>query len=238
MRYFGSSQQANGRMVGLGQGDDVKPDNEIIGVVPIAKYASIRELPTVLLYLPFLQDNSPSDVTFYIHTYSDSAVLTGEIRNAVAQVEPGLPIQDLTTLDAQVNKNLWIERLTSVLSMSFCTLATVLAAIGLYAVVAFSVTQRTREIGIRMALGADQSGVVKAILTDVLILASAGLGIGLPLSLVLSHYLQSLLFDVSGHDPVVLLVVLVALSLVIVVSAWIPARRASRINPVTALNAE
>ena len=225
-------------MVGLGQGDDVKPDNEIIGVVPIAKYASVRELPTVLLYLPFLQDNSPSDVTFYIHTYSDSAVLTGEIRNAVAQVEPGLPIQDLTTLDAQVNKNLWIERLTSVLSMSFCTLATVLAAIGLYAVVAFSVTQRTREIGIRMALGADQSGVVKAILTDVLILASAGLGIGLPLSLVLSHYLQSLLFDVSGHDPVVLLVVLVALSLVIVVSAWIPARRASRINPVTALNAE
>ena len=122
--------------------------------------------------------------------------------------------------------------------MSFCTLATVLAAIGLYAVVAFSVTQRTREIGIRMALGADQSGVVKAILTDVLILASAGLGIGLPLSLVLSHYLQSLLFDVSGHDPVVLLVVLVALSLVIVLSAWIPARRASRINPVTALNAE
>jgi len=153
-------------------------------------------------------------------------------------MDPNLPVEQLKTLAIQVRENVFLDRMISTLSTSFALLATMLAAIGLYGVLAFTVAQRTREIGVRMALGANAGTVRSMVLRQVGWMAVLGAVVGLGGALALGRGAQSLLFGLEGHDPMVILIATVALGVVAFVAAYIPALRASRIDPMKALRFE
>jgi ABC-type antimicrobial peptide transport system permease subunit len=154
------------------------------------------------------------------------------------QLDPSLALVALRTMDQQIDDSLSNERMVTLLAISFGVLATLLAGVGLYGVLAYSTAQRTREIGIRIALGSSRSAVARIVLVDVLALAAIGILIGVPVAFALSSLLRSQLFGVSPADPVSLLAAVLLVSAVALVAALIPARRAATIDPVTALRTE
>jgi ABC-type antimicrobial peptide transport system permease subunit len=160
------------------------------------------------------------------------------IQDAVKRLDPNLPLEDLRTMNEQVRNNVFIDRLITTLSASFAVLATVLAAIGLYGVLAYTVSQRTREIGLRMALGAAPGRVRVMVLKQVGWMTLVGGGIGLAAAVYLVRLAQSLLFQLEGSDPVVLGASAAVLTLVALAAGVLPAQRASRIDPMTALRYE
>jgi ABC-type antimicrobial peptide transport system permease subunit len=153
----------------------------------------------------------------------------------VAGLDPNLPVEDLRTMEQQVKDNVFLDRVISVLSASFAVLATLLAAVGLYGVLAYTVAQRTREIGLRMALGAEPGRVRGMVLRQVGVMAVIGGIIGLGAALTAGYYARSLLFELQNHDPVVLAGSAIGLTAVALIAGLIPAHRASRIDPMTAL---
>jgi ABC-type antimicrobial peptide transport system permease subunit len=177
-------------------------------------------------------------VTFYIRTANPSAGIFATLRGIVAKLDGSMPIYDLKTLENQLDETLSTERLIASLSAVFGLLATVLAALGLYGVMAFVVARRTREIGLRMALGAPKSRVLWLVMREVLILLGAGLLVGVPGAYVLSRYVSSQLFGVTSGDIWTGVASLALLAIVAVVSGLVPARRASAIDPITALRYE
>jgi ABC-type antimicrobial peptide transport system permease subunit len=157
---------------------------------------------------------------------------------AIARLDPNLPVEELKTLPQQVRENVFLDRMISTLSASFAFVATLLAAIGLYGVLAYSVTQRTREIGVRMALGADSRKVRSMVLRQVGVMVLIGGTIGIAGALALGRGAKSLLFEIKGHDPVVLALSAVLLAFVALAAGYVPALRASRIDPMQALRYE
>ncbi len=211
---------------------------EIVGVVRDARYVSLREKKTpYFAYVPIAQSDIFS-LALHVRSTGDAEKLAGALREQVRQVDPRLPVHDVTTLAAQIDQSLLQEQMMAVLVTSFGAMATVLAALGLYGVLAFSVTRRTKEIGIRIALGAQASQVSTLILRHTALLIGAGLLLGAAGSLAISGVVRSLLFGVTPNDPLSLALAAVTLIAISMLAAYLPARRAARIDPLEALREE
>jgi putative ABC transport system permease protein len=235
--YFGSPQAAMGRVVNFGNVKD--PINTtIVGVVGDTKHSGVRDPIRRTVYRALYQSTQPNFTTFLLRTWQTPAAIEGSIRASMQQLDPKLALGKLRTMDDLIADNLSSERLVALLSISFGVLAILLTAIGLYGVLAYSTAQRTREIGVRMALGSDRRSVVRLVLGDVLWLAGISIAITLPLSFLFSHMLRSQLFGVSAYDPITVVAGTILVALVALLAASLPARRAASIEPMKALRTE
>ena len=211
---------------------------EIVGVVKNAKYSDVkREIPP-LFFIPYRQDDTVGAINFYVRTAGEPGPFVANIPKVITRLDANLPVVDLRTLPQQVRENVFLDRFISVLSASFAGLATILAAVGLYGVLAYTVSQRTREIGLRMALGAAPSRVRWMVLRQVGVMVAAGGAIGLAVAVGVGWVAQSLLFELQGSDPLVLIAAAVSLSMVAFAAGFIPAHRASQVDPMSALRYE
>jgi ABC-type antimicrobial peptide transport system permease subunit len=174
----------------------------------------------------------------YVRTAGDAGKMTASVRQAIQDVDRSVLISDIKTLELQIEEDLDTDRLLAILSTFFSLLATVLASIGLYGVMAYSVARRTRDMGIRMALGAERRDVLWLVLRQAMVLVAIGMAIGVPVTLALVRLVSSLLFGLKANDPVALVLAGVTLGVVAVVASYLPARRASRLDPMTALRYE
>jgi putative ABC transport system permease protein len=238
-RHFcGSPQTCIGRRMGQGAGDKTKLGTEIIGVVRDASHYSVRGEPVATMFLPVRQIPRSDDLTYYLRSYGDPTQTLLAVRSALRQVDPGLAPTALRTMQGQIDLSLQNERLIALLAVSFGALATLLAGIGLYGVLAYSTAQRTHEIGIRMALGSSRIAVSSLILKDVLRLAALGIVLAIPIALALGRLIRAQLFGVTPADPLILASVVAVISTVAFLAALIPARRAAAVEPTTALRTE
>jgi predicted permease len=222
----------------LGRGREQEIDTEIVGLVADAKYSEIKEPVPPQLYLPYRQNEELATINFYVRSAGDPAALLPQIRTVVSRLDGNLPIENLRTMTSQVQESVVLDRMLTILSAAFAILATVLAAIGLYGVVSYRVSQRTREIGLRMALGADGPRVRLLILRQVAIMAVPGALAGIAAALGLGRLAASLLFELEGHDPLVIAAATLLLGLVALGAGLVPAQRAASIDPMQALRSE
>jgi predicted permease len=219
-----------------GSGPDAKPDIEIVGVVSNFSYRGLRE-QSEQAYFPYLEGNDAGG-TFYVKVNGTPETALHTVRAIIRGVDPTLPIVDFRTLNQQVNRSLNTEHMLATLSSSFSAVALLLSLVGLYGVMSFVVTQRTREIGIRLALGAQRRSAVWLVLRDALAMIISGVAIALPLVWALGRLVESQLYDVTPTDPIVIMTAILILGLAALLAAWIPARRASGVDPVEALRVE
>jgi predicted permease len=210
------------------------PGYEIIGVVGDAKYNSLRREIHAMMYMP----QSFGGASFELRTAADPQAILPAIREVVAQVNTNLPLFDVSTESEQIDRLLFQERLVARLSSFFALLALVLACVGLYGLLSYEVSRRTREIGIRMALGAHPGNVLKLVLRQGILLAIVGAAAGIGVALGVTRYLASMLYDVHANDPLTMIAVALLLTLVALAACYIPARRAMRVDPLVALRYE
>lgn len=254
-KYFGGPAKAIGRMMANGSGGSNSPFNiQIVGVARDARHVNVRDEVQQRVFTPFSQKirwvsdpktgksvqvpDEPGYLTYYVRTWQPSATAMGTIRGALQNVDSKLVLDAFRTMDAQIDRSIDTERMIALLASSFGILAAILAAVGLYGVLAYSTAQRTREIGVRMALGASRTSVVRMVLREVLWLAGTGVLVAVPISIVLSRFMRSQLFGVSHYDPFTLIGVVFVVTLVAVAAALLPARRAAGIDPMKALRYE
>jgi len=236
-RYFGGADPL-GRHIGMGIDPGTKTDIQIVGVVGDTKYESMREEIPYELYIPSDQKAFAGGGTVYVRSQDDPTRVFNALRAAVGGVDPGVPMYDMRTLDHQMEISLLAERLLAALSTVFGFLATLLAALGLYGVMAFMVSRRTREIGIRMALGAGQGSVVWMVLRETLTLAGVGVAIGLVGATAVTRLIQAQLFGVRPTDWITMIAASLGIAAVTALAGYIPARRATAIDPMGALRWE
>jgi predicted permease len=236
-RYYFKDQNPVGRRFGLGRREGGFPI-EIVGVVRDGKAASMREKPRRFVYVPYMQEESIGALTFYVRSSVEPDSFAARLRAAVGRVEATLPVTELKTMKAQIGESLFVERMVAALSAAFGLLATILAAIGLYGVMSYAVAQRTREIGLRVALGADSRSVLLLMLREVAILAGLGIAIGLPGGFGLGKLVEAQLYGMSARDPLTFLAATLALVATALVAGLVPAVRAARVDPMTALRYE
>jgi predicted permease len=234
-RHFFGEQTAIGRHIGFGGGPGTKLDLEIIGVAADTLYEGPREGVRRQVFVPNFGNNS---VTFYVRTSVDSKTTFQAIREAVKRLDASLPVSELKTLEGQLDETLLTARLIALLSAGFGLLATTLAAIGLYGVMAFFVGQRTKELGVRLALGAQRRSVIWLVMREVFILLSIGLIIGVPAAIGLGRFVSTQLYGIQGNDPWIAAAMVLLLTAAAVAAGFIPAHRASRIDPILALRFE
>jgi len=227
-----------GHRIGMGGDPGTKTDITIVGVVGDTKYENLRREIPVEVYIPYRQLSIAGQMTAYVRTQRDPGQVFAAVRRAIHELDPNLPLYDMRTLEEQVERSLSTERLVASLSTVFGALATFLAAIGLYGVMAYSVTRRTREIGIRMALGADRGRVIWLVMREVLTLLAIGMSAGLIASWILTQFVASQLYGISRNDPRTLIAAIAALLLISALAGYAPGRRATRIHPMEALRWE
>jgi predicted permease len=232
--FCGIPQACLGRMMASG-GGDVKLDTQIVGVVRDTRHTGIRQPVVATWFRPLKQNPDPARLYCYIRTYADPEQTLITVRKALQQIDPALTPIALRTMDRQIDDLLSNERMVTLLAMAFGALATLLAGVGLYGVLAYATAQRTREIGIRIALGSSRLAVSSLVLGDVLRLAGIAMAVFVPLALWLARLLRSQFFGVSPTDPITIASVVVLVSLVALASALIPATRAAAVNPTEAL---
>lgn len=237
-RFFGSVANSIGRHVGYGIDPGTKTDMEIVGVVRDIKYTNLRDDVQPQMFLPYLAQDQLGGMTVYARTTLDPNQFIAAVRARVRAMDSNLPVYGMRTMDAQISNSLLVERLIASLSAVFGFLATLLAVIGLYGVMAYTVARRTREIGIRMALGAFQGDVIWMVMREVLVLLAIGLAAGLAGAFVLAKFVTAQLYGVSSHDPVTAGLAALGLALVACAAGFIPAARASRIDAMRALRYE
>jgi predicted permease len=236
-RFFGSPQQALGHMLASGGGNSVKYDMQIVGVSRNYIHRGMKGKVRETMYQPFAQNTPLSGTSYYLRTYQPEAAI-GAIRQTLTRIDPKLVADSITTMDGQIDQNISDDRMIGLLAVSFGALATLLAGIGLYGVLAYATGQRTREIGVRMALGSDRGGIVRLVLRDVLKIAGISIAVTLPLALAATRLLKSQLFGVSNADPAVFLLAMVMIALIAILAASLPARRAANIDPMKALRTD
>jgi predicted permease len=222
----------------MAQGDKGPLDIEIVGIVQNAKYSEVKQEIPPLFFRPYRQSERIGSLNYYVRGSGDPAMLLRGVPGVIARLDPNLPVEDLKTMPQQVKENVFLDRMISTLSAAFAFLATVLAAIGLYGVLAYTVSQRTREIGLRMALGADASRVRGMILRQVAWMTLVGGLIGIVSAYYLGKAAGSLLFELTPYDPYVMAISVVLLTVVAFGAGYIPAYRASRVHPMQALRYE
>jgi predicted permease len=225
----------------LGWGEAGPANIEIVGIVADFKGEDLREKPRARTFTPALQNQAPGAMTFYIRTARDPIGVAQAARQVVHRLDAALPVYDLKTMDTQIGETHFLDRLLAWMSVAFGFLATLLASIGLYGITAFNVTRRTREIGVRMALGAKRGNVLRLVMREVLILAAVGLVVGVAGSLAAGRLIESQLGDVlfaKAADPVAIAGAIAVVLLVAALAGYIPASRAARIDPMQALRWE
>ncbi len=237
-RFFGSAQKALGRRVGFGIDPNTKTDMEIIGVIKDIKYTNLRDEIPIQMFQPYLASSFVGGMTVFVRTTMDSSQFFSAVRGKVLNMDANLPLWGMRTLVNQVSDSLIIERMTAMLSTVFGVLATLLAVIGLYGVMAFTVARRTREIGIRMALGAFEKHVIWMVMREVLLLVAAGIVAGLAGTFALTRFVQTQLFGITPQDPQTLVLAAFGLAAVACAAGYVPALRASRIDAMKALRYE
>jgi len=233
-RYFGGRNPLGAR-VAMGASPGAKPDSEIVGVVENISYTNVRE-QSEQAYFPIGTELSGSN--FYLRFRGTPESAFRSIRAILRNADPTLPISYFRTLDEQIDRSLDTERMLAALSSSFGTLALLLSLVGLYGVMSFVVTQRTREIGIRLALGATRVSTIWLVLRDALTMIAAGTAIALPCVWALGRLVQSQLYNVKPTDPITILAATLVLCSTALGAALIPARRAAAVSPTDALRFE
>jgi len=232
--YFFGTEDAVGKRISL---ENLK-DLQIIGVVADAKYRNLREQSPQTVYLPLSQSSSMMQRTLCVRTSGTPHNLIAAIRREVRALDPNLPVFDIKTFEDQVNESVSQERLVAMLSSFFGFFALLLASLGLYGVMAYAVARRTREIGIRMALGARAGNVLRLVLGETLLLVLIGIALGLPAALAATRLTEGLLFGLTATDPFTIALATLVMIAVASLAGWMPARRAARVDPMVALRYE
>jgi predicted permease len=236
LEKFGLGRDAVGKRMSVGQ--DGPRDIEIVGIVGNAKYSEVKDPTPAQVFGPRMQSFPPGSLNFYVHATAEPLVLRKAIEQVLARLDPNLPIMDLRTMRQVLNENLFVDRFMSTLALVLAALATLLASLGLYGVLSYGVAQRTRELGLRLALGAAPERVRSLVLRQVAWMATIGGALGLAAAMVLGRAARSLLFELPPSDPAVLSLAVLALGAVVLAAGYLPARRASQIDPVVALRSE
>jgi predicted permease len=237
-RFFGAPQNAIGRVVGEGGGSDVKYDTSIVGVVGDIRHQNLRTEMGPAVYMPYLQQKHPGGVVVYLRTTQPPETVESAIRRTIHQLDSTLVVDGLRTMEQQADARAADVRALAFLSIGFSVLAMVLAAVGLYGVLAYSTEQRTREIGVRLALGSQRRGVVILVVREMAIIASISTAIALPSVVALARLFRSQLYGVTTFDPVTLAGAASLTAVMVALAAFLPARRAAAVEPMRALRTE
>lgn len=233
-RKFGQGRGLLGRRMG----PEGKHDIQIVGIVKDVKYSTIKDPVGPVFFLPCRQDLQPGDMSFYIATAVPCSQLAAAVRRVVADIDPNLPLEDMASFAAQVKDKIFLDRMISTLASAFALLATLLAVVGLYGVLAYSVARRTREFGIRMAFGADATRIRDLVLREVIAMLLLGAVLGITLGWALMQFAQDLLYEVNGAGTAVVFFALALLTIVSLLAGWLPARSAMHMAPLEALRYE
>jgi predicted permease len=232
-KKFNLGRNAVGKFLNTNGNDSLTV--QIVGLAQNAKYNDVKDTVPPLVFLPWRQDAGIGTLNFYVKTSLPPGDMLKTIPTVMKRIDPTLPVEELMAMPEQVRERVFLDRMISILSASFALLATLLAGVGLYGVLAYTVTQRTREIGVRMALGADAARVRGLVMRQTTIMLVIGGTIGVAAALGLGQAARSLLFELEGHDPIVFALSVVLLSVVATTAGWMPARRASQVHPMQAL---
>ena len=235
-RKFNLGRDVVGKRMSTGRAEELTI--QIVGLVKDAKYNEVKDEVPPMFFTPYQQDSTVGAMTFYVRSSASPQQLLRTVPGIIKQLDGNLPVENLKTMPQQIRENVFLDRMIGTLAAAFALLATLLAAVGLYGVLAYTVAQRTREIGVRMALGADGSSVRALVLKQVGRMMLVGGVIGMAGAFGLGRAARSLLFGLQGNDPVVLVASAVMLTLVALGAGYIPALQASRINPLQALRHE
>jgi predicted permease len=233
--HFFPNQSAIGKRIGFGGGPNTKLNIEIVGVVANSLYEGPREGIHRQVFVPRWGKGSTA---FYVRTHTASESAYNLVRSEVRQLDTSMPVYDLKTLEAQLDETLLNDRLIALLSAGFGLLATVLASVGLYGVMAFVVARRRKELGLRLALGADPGNVLWLVMKEVVLLLAIGLAVGIPAAIGLGRFVSTQLYGIQPNDPWIAASTVTLLALVSAAAGLIPAHRASRIDPILALRYE
>ncbi len=238
-RFFGTPQNAIGHLIAEQKDDDrVKPDTAIVGVVGNIRHTDLRTELGPAVYRPYAQMEHPSGVVFYVQTTQSPETAEAAIRKTIHDLDSTLVVDGLRTMEAQTELASFGERALAVLAVGFSILALILAAVGLYGVLAYSTEQRTREIGVRLALGSPRSSIVIAVLREMALIAAIATVIALPSVVFLARYFRSQLYGVTVYDPITLAASTALIIITVLIAAALPARRAAGVQPMQALRTE
>ncbi|HET7024932.1 MAG TPA: ABC transporter permease [Gemmatimonadales bacterium] len=237
-KKFNLGKDVVGKYMSTNTGHGGPLDIQIIGLVPDIKYSEVKDTVPPVFYTPWRQDAGVGSMSFYIRTPAPSSAILHTIPEVMKRIDAGIPVEDLRTMPEQITQNISLDRMLSILAAAFAALATLLAGVGLYGVLSYTVAQRTREIGVRMALGADARRVRVMVLRQVGAMMAIGGVIGAAVALGIGRAAASLLYGLKGHDPVVFALSIVVLALVAGAAGYVPALRASQVDPMHALRYE